>query len=160
MFNCSTNCLCPIRFAPNGDTSLLNENFQFSLLIVILTVNSTREQGSNKIIFTACHPGKLKLAFTNPDVISTSPKSFLTRTVDFTVLPLFEFFKKRHLPVGQVKNRIHQPDSKIRQPRAIVHYFLCTLHKFHFHPQIAGAKSRQAEVGTCTAVSNKLQINR
>ena len=27
MFNCSTNCLCPIRFATNGSTSLLNENF-------------------------------------------------------------------------------------------------------------------------------------
>ena len=25
-------------------------------------------QGAKKIIFTACHPGKLKLAFTSPDV--------------------------------------------------------------------------------------------
>ena len=30
-----------------------------------------------KMIFTACHSGKLKLAFTSPDVISTSPKNFL-----------------------------------------------------------------------------------
>ena len=29
-----------------------------------------------KIIFTACHSGKLKLASASPDVISTSPKSF------------------------------------------------------------------------------------
>ena len=28
MFNCSTNCLCPIRIATNGSTSLLNENFK------------------------------------------------------------------------------------------------------------------------------------
>ena len=34
-------------------------------------------QGAKKIIFTACHSGKLKLAFTSPDVISTSPKNFL-----------------------------------------------------------------------------------
>ena len=27
MLNCSTNCLCPIRIATNGSTSLLNENF-------------------------------------------------------------------------------------------------------------------------------------
>ena len=93
-------------------------------------------QGAKKIIFTACHPGKLKLAFTSPDVISTSPKSFLTSRIYFTVLLLLEFLKKHHLPVGQiknhlpvgqVKNRIHQPDSKIHQPWAIGHCFLCTL---------------------------------
>ena len=31
-------------------------------------------QGAKKIIFTACHSGKLKLALTSPDVVSTSPK--------------------------------------------------------------------------------------
>ena len=84
-------------------------------------------QGAKKIIFTACHPGKLKLAFTCPDVISTSRKSFFMSRIYFTVLLLFEFLKKHHLPVGQVKNRIHQPDSKIHQPWAIGHCFLCTL---------------------------------
>ena len=34
-------------------------------------------QGAKKIIFTACPLGKLKLAFTSPDVISTSPQNFL-----------------------------------------------------------------------------------
>ena len=34
------------------------------------------QQGAKKIIFIACHSGKLKLAFTNLDVISTSPKAF------------------------------------------------------------------------------------
>ena len=57
-------------------------------------------QGAKKIIFTACHSGKPKLAFTSPYFISTSPKSFLTSRVDFTVLLLFEFLKKNHLPVG------------------------------------------------------------
>ena len=65
-------------------------------------------QGAKKIIFTACHLGKLKLAFTSPDFISTSPKNVLTSRIDFTVLLLFEFFKTHHLPVGQVKNRTHQ----------------------------------------------------
>ena len=64
-------------------------------------------QGVKKIIFTACHLGKLNLPFTSPDVISTSPKNVLTSRIDFTVLLLFEFLKKHHLPVGQVKNRIH-----------------------------------------------------
>ena len=66
-------------------------------------LNDERTQGAKKIIFIACHSGKL----TNPDVISTSPKSFLMNRIDFTVLLLFEFLKKHHLPDGQVKNRIH-----------------------------------------------------
>ena len=87
------------------------------------------KQGAKKITFTACHSGKLKLAFTSPDVILTSPKNVLASRIDFTVLLLFEFLKKHHLPIGQVKNRIHKPDSKIHQPQAIGHYFLCTLSK-------------------------------
>ena len=70
-------------------------------------------QAAKKIIFTACYSGKLKLAFINPDVISTSPKNFLTSRIDFTVLLLLKFLKKHLLPVVPVKNRIHQPDSKI-----------------------------------------------
>ena len=54
-------------------------------------------QGAKKIIFTAYPLGKLKLAVTSPDVISASPKSFLTSRIDFTVLLLFEFLKKTSL---------------------------------------------------------------
>ena len=43
------------------------------------------------------------------------------------VLLLFKFLIKHHLPVRQVKNGIHQPDSKIHQPQAIRHYFLSML---------------------------------
>ena len=64
-------------------------------------------QGAKKFIFTACHSGKLKREFTSPDVISTNSKSFLTSGIDFTVCLSFEFLKKHHLPMGQVKNRIH-----------------------------------------------------
>ena len=73
-------------------------------------------KGAKKSILTACHSGKLKLAFTSPNVISTSPKSFLTSRIDLTVLLQFEFLKKHHLPIGQVKNRIHQPKTRIHQP--------------------------------------------
>ena len=51
--------------------------------------NNSNEQGAKKIIF--------KLAFTSPDVISTSPKSFFRSRIDLTVLLLFEFLKKRSL---------------------------------------------------------------
>ena len=66
-----------------------------------------QHQGAKKIIFAACHSGKLKLAFTSPEVISTSPKNVLTSRIDFSVLLLFKFLKNHHLPVGQVENRIH-----------------------------------------------------
>ena len=36
-------------------------------------------QGAKKIIFTACHSGKLKLAFTSPDYISTSPQKLFDK---------------------------------------------------------------------------------
>ena len=65
-------------------------------------------QGAKKIIFTAYHSVQAEASiYTSPDVISTSPKSFLMSRIDFTVLLLFEFLKKHHLPVGQVKKRIH-----------------------------------------------------
>ena len=34
-------------------------------------------QGAKKVIFTACHSGKLKLTFTSPNIISCSPKNVL-----------------------------------------------------------------------------------
>ena len=39
-------------------------------------------QGAKKVIFTACHSGKLKLTFTSPNIISTSPKNvFMSRLI-------------------------------------------------------------------------------
>ena len=58
----------------------------FSIFISFILIKYPRKQDAKKIIFTACHSGKLKLAFTSPDVISTSPKTFLTGRIDFTVL--------------------------------------------------------------------------
>ena len=81
--------------------------FEPCTIHLIRVLGSLSGQGAQKIIFTACHSGKLNLAFTSPDIISTSPNSFLTSRIDFTVLLLFELLKKHHLPVGQVKNRTH-----------------------------------------------------
>ena len=69
--------------------------------------DALQKQGAKKIVFTAWHSGKLKLAFTSPDVISISPKKFLRSRINLTVLLLFKFFKKHQLLVGQVKNRIY-----------------------------------------------------
>ena len=110
--------------SPVGDVKLVSSISTF----MPNDPNKVLLQGAKKIIFTACHSGKLKLAFTSPDRHhSTSPQNFLTRRIDFTVLLLIKFLKKHHLPFGRVKNRIHLPDSKIHKPRAIGHYFLCML---------------------------------
>ena len=117
------------------------------------------DQGAKKIIFTAYHSGKLKLTFTSPDVISTSPKNFLTCRIDFTVLQLFEFLKKHHLPIRQVKNRIHQPNSKIQQPRAIRHYFLCMLWTPHYYRQFALSLGEKIKpFYTCTFSLNSTRL--
>ena len=42
--------------------------------------------GVKKVIFKAWHSGKLKLAYTNPNIVSTSPKNVLMSRIDFTVL--------------------------------------------------------------------------
>ena len=43
-------------------------------------------QGAKKVIGKACHSGDLKLAYTNPNVISTSPQNILMSRIHFTVL--------------------------------------------------------------------------
>ena len=74
-------------------------------------------QRAKKIIFTACPLGKLKLAVTSPNVISASPKSFLTSRIDFTVLLLFEFLKKYiTCPSGKLKIELTSPITKSTSP--------------------------------------------
>ena len=57
-------------------------------------------QSGKKVCFTACHLDKLTLAFTSPNVISTSPKHVLMVRIDLTI----PSSKKLLWPVGQVKN--------------------------------------------------------
>ena len=63
-----------------GRLQTVTAGIKLQLLMVTLG------QGAKKIIFIACHLGKLKLAFTSSDIISISPKSFLMSRIDFTLL--------------------------------------------------------------------------
>ena len=76
-------------------------------------------QGAKKIIFTACHSGKLKRAFTSPEVISTSLKSFLTSRIEFTVLLLIEFLKNINCPSGKLKTEFTSPIAKSTSPELL-----------------------------------------
>ena len=84
-------------------------------------------QGAKKVSFTACYLGKLQLACTSPQIISTSPKTLFDQQDSLQSFCNLNFPKKQHLPVGQVENRNHQPDRKIHQFWAIGHDFLCML---------------------------------
>ena len=80
-----------------------------------------------KSYFTACHSGKLKLAFTSPDVISTSLKNYSTGRIDSTVLLLFEFLKRHHLPVRKSLKLNSLARWQNPLTTGFRHYFLCTL---------------------------------
>ena len=64
-------------------------------------------QGVKKVIFTACNSGKLKVKFTSPNVISTSPKNVLMSRLSSQFFCNLNSSKKIHLPIGQGNNRIH-----------------------------------------------------
>ena len=79
------------------------------------------------------------LPFGQAEASIYQPSRHFNQPQKLFVLLLFKFLIKHHLPVGQVRNRIHQPDSKILQPWAIGQYFLCTLYgKFIFQNHSRG----------------------
>ena len=77
-----------------------------------------RSQVAKKIIFTACHSGKLKLAFTSPEVITTSPQNFLTSRSEL----ISQFFcysnssKNITCPLGKLKTEFTSPIAKSTSP--------------------------------------------
>ena len=76
-------------------------------------------QGAKKTIFTACLSGKLKRAFTfntSPDVISTSPRRFLTNRIDIIVLLSFELLKNITCSSGKLTTEFTSPIAKSTIP--------------------------------------------
>ena len=52
--------------------------YKIYILTIHLKISEQMSQRAKKVIFTACHSGKMKLTFTSPNIISTSPKNVLT----------------------------------------------------------------------------------
>ena len=87
-------------------------------------VVSSGSHGSSSLLRnllgTTFPSGKLKLAVTSLDVISASPKNFLTSRIDFTVLLLFEFLQKNiTCLLGKLKTELtsYSPIAKSTSPR-------------------------------------------
>ena len=66
--------------------------------------------------FTACHSGKLKLTFTSPDVISTSPKAFWTAELISQFFCFSNSSKKITCPSGKLKTEFTSPIAKSTSP--------------------------------------------
>ena len=98
--------LPPLKSLHNGCFSK-NYNHQLFLRWLIC-------QGAKKAMFTSCHWGKLKLTLLAQTSFSTSPKNILMFGLISQFFCNLNSSKKLHLLIGQVNNRIHWPDSKIR----------------------------------------------
>ena len=87
--NVIKNIKCPIvfQFQSSWTRTLGFGQPNFYVLLVWRTSGWEKfSRGAKKVIFKACHSGKLTLAYTSPNVISTSSKNVLMSRIDFTVL--------------------------------------------------------------------------
>jgi len=90
-----------------------------SSLASVLDVNSLGFQGAKKVIFTACHSGKLnsKLTFTRPNIISTSPKNVLISRLISQFSCNLNSSKKFTCPSGKLITEFTSPIAKSTSPR-------------------------------------------
>ena len=73
-------------------------------------------QDAKKIIFIACHSGKLKLAFTSPDITWTSPKSFWRAELISQFFLYSNCSKNITCPSGKLKREFTIPITKSTSP--------------------------------------------
>ena len=73
-------------------------------------------QGVKKVIFTACHSGKLKLTFTSPNIISTSPKNVLMSRLISQFSCILNSSKNFTCPSGKLIIEFTSPIAKSSSP--------------------------------------------
>ena len=76
-------------------------------------------QGAKKVIFTACHLGKLRLAFTSPNIISTSPKNVLMSRLISQFFCNLNSSKKFTCPFSKLRTEFTSPIAKSTSPRQL-----------------------------------------
>ena len=64
------------------------------------------KHGAKKVIFKACRSGKLKLANTSPNVISTSPKNILMSRIDSQFFCNLNSSKNFTCPSGKLRTKL------------------------------------------------------
>ena len=68
--------------------------------------------GAKKVTFTVCHSGKLKLTFTSPNIISTSPKSVLMSRLISQFFCNLNSSKNFTCPSGKLTTEFTSPIAK------------------------------------------------
>ena len=74
------------------------------------------EKGAKKVIFTACYFGKLKLTFTSPNIISTSPKNVLMSRLISQFFCNLNSSKKFTCPSGKLITEFTSLIAKFTSP--------------------------------------------
>ena len=73
-------------------------------------------KGAKKVIFTACHSGKLKPTFTSPNIISTSPKNVLMGRLISRYFCNLNCSKNFTCPSGKLITEFTSPIAKSTSP--------------------------------------------
>ena len=73
-------------------------------------------QGAKKVIFTPFHSGKLKLTFTSPNIISTSPKNVLMSRLISQFFCNLNSSKKFTCPSDKLITKFSSPIAKSASP--------------------------------------------
>ena len=73
-------------------------------------------QGAKKVIFIACHSGKLKLTFTSPNIILTSPKNVVTSRLISRFFCNLNSLKTFTCPLGKFITEFTSPIAKSTSP--------------------------------------------
>ena len=93
---------------------------------------------AKKVTFTACHSGKLKLTFTSPDIISTSPKNILMSRLISQFFCNLNSSKKFTYPSGKLITEFTSPIAKSTSPRLSD----ITLSVLSLHTEMQGRSSQ------------------
>ena len=106
---------CSACWCKTSQILLYQGSYRSHLFFLVLRI-SPLPRDFSVLSATACHSGKLWLAFTSPKFISTSPQKILISRIDYTVLLWFELLKKLQLLSGQGKTEFTISMAKSTSP--------------------------------------------
>ena len=96
--------------------------FSMHVLINFVKINQSFDlhciiQGAKEVIFKACHSGKLRLAYTSPNIISTSPKTFWWAELISQFFCNLNSTKNSTFTLGKLRTAFTSPIAKSTCPR-------------------------------------------
>ena len=90
-------------------------------------------QGAKKVSLTACHSGKLKLTFTSPNIISTSPKNVLVSRLISQFLCKLNSSKNFTCSSGKLITEFTSPIAKSTSPGLLDTTFFAPCYYYYYY---------------------------